>query len=232
MSVTTFLRKKLINYKSEKSFAFKMRQKRAGRIIDLINECYNKHNEVKIIDIGGTETYWKIIPKDFLISKNVHITAVNLPDTTAQFRNSNLFTFVDGDGCNLLGINDKSFHIAHSNSVIEHVGPTWERKLAFANETIRVAEKYYVQTPNYWFPVEPHFVTPFFHWFSRSIRIKLVQNFNLGWYKKTPDYNEAEKAVDDCDLLTIKEMKKLFTEAKLYKEKFLFFTKSVIMIKK
>src|SRR5690606_21237234 len=178
------------------------------------------------------ETYWKIIPREFLSSRNVHITAINLPDTTAQFQNSDLFTFLDGDGCNLHMMADKSFHISHSNSVIEHVGPTWERKLAFANESRRVAGRYYIQTPNFWFPVEPHFITPFFHWLPKSVRIKLVQNFNLGWYKKVSDYEEAKKAVEGCDLLSKKEMKKLFPEAVLYKEKFMLFTKSLIMIKK
>jgi len=209
-----------------------MRKKRAGRIIALIDKCFKEHGKVNIIDIGGTETYWKIIPREFLTSRNVHITAVNLPETTSTFQNSDLFTFIDGDGCNLHNIQDKSFHIAHSNSVIEHVGPTWERKVAFANETKRVAENYYVQTPNYWFPVEPHFVTPFFHWFPKSIRIKLIQNFKLGWYEKTPNYQEAKKAVEGCDLLSKKEMKNLFPEAKLYKEKFFFLTKSLIMIKR
>ena len=232
MSISSFLRNKLINYKSANSFAFKMRKKRANRIKTLIEECYTKHTKVNIIDIGGTETYWKIIPREFLISKNVHITAVNLPETTMMFENSNLFTFIDGDGCDLHNINDKSFHISHSNSVIEHVGNSWERKAAFAKETKRVAERYYIQTPNYWFPMEPHFVTPFFHWFPKSVRIKLVQNFNLGWYKKTPDYETAKRSVEGCDLLSKKEMKKLFPEAVLYKEKFMLFTKSLIMIKK
>jgi hypothetical protein len=232
MSITSFFRKKLINYKSEDSFAFKMRKKRAGRIMNLIDNCFQKNGKVNIIDVGGTETYWKIIPRDFLISRKVHITAVNLPETTSTFQNSDLFTFIDGDGCKLINIKDKSFHIAHSNSVIEHVGSTWERKVAFAEETKRVAENYYVQTPNYWFPVEPHFVTPFYHWFPKSLRIKMLQNFKLGWYEKTSNYQDAKKAVEGCDLLSEKEMKKLFSEAKLYKEKFYFLTKSLIMIKK
>ncbi|TXD70279.1 class I SAM-dependent methyltransferase [Aequorivita lipolytica] len=208
-----------------------MRKKRSARIIKMINDCYAEYGKVNIIDIGGTKTYWKIIPTDFLISKNVHITAVNLPDTTAMFEDDELFTFIDGDGCNLVGIHDKSFHISHSNSVIEHVGDTWERKVQFAEETKRVAEKYYLQTPNYWFPVEPHFLTPFFQWFPKSIRIKLVQNFKLGWYEKKTDYEDAKTAVEGCDLLSRKELKKLFPEAKIYDEKIALMTKSLILVK-
>lgn len=229
MSVTNFIARKLINYQSEKSFAFKLRKKRAERIISLINECYVEHKRVNIIDVGGTKTYWKIIPREFLIAKNVHITAVNLPSTTSMFEDDKIFTFIDGDGCNLTGIKDKSFHLAHSNSVIEHVG-SWENKVRFSEEIKRVAEKFYVQTPNYWFPMEPHFMTPFFQWFPKAARIKLVQNFNLGWYKKTPDYEAAKTSVEGCDLLTKKELKKLFPEAEVFKEKIALLTKSFVLI--
>jgi hypothetical protein len=59
------------------SLGFKFRVKRAERIKNLISECYVKYGEVSIIDIGGTRTYWKIIPEAFLKEKNVHITIVN-----------------------------------------------------------------------------------------------------------------------------------------------------------
>jgi len=76
------------------------------------------------------------------------------------------FKFFEADGCNLAAFADHSFDIAHSNSVLEHVG-SWARMVQFAKEVSRVSEKYFVQTPNYWFPIEPHFVTPFFQWFPK-----------------------------------------------------------------
>ncbi|MDP2686909.1 MAG: hypothetical protein Q8O62_06790 [Aequorivita sp.] len=230
MSVTHFIAKKLINYQSDKSFAFKMRKKRAERLMLLINECYNEYGEVKIIDIGGTKVYWKIIPEEFLIKNNVHITAVNLPSTPLS-QNDDIFTFITGNGCDLSEITDNAFHLSHSNSVIEHVG-SWDNMIAFSKESKRVAEKYYIQTPNYWFPIEPHFVTPFFHWLPKEIRIKLLQNFNLGWYKKAKSYQEAKSNVEGCSLLTKKRFKSLFPDAVLYKEKFGFFVKSLILIKR
>ena len=226
MSISRFA-KKLVTSDSPKSFAFKFRKQRAEKIIALINGCYEEHGEVKIIDIGGTKAYWSIIPMDFLKERKVHIHLVNLPGSLPLQENTEVFTFQHGNGCNLSNIEDKSFHLAHSNSVIEHVG-SWENKVRFSLEIQRIAEKYYLQTPNYWFPFEPHFVTPFFHWLPESVRIKLVQHFNLGWFSKTKDYDAAKAIVESCSLLSVKELRRLFPNATLCREKLLFFTKSLI----
>ncbi len=228
MSITNYAAKKIINYQSEKSFAFKLRKKRAHRIKSLILNCYNEHKWVNIIDVGGTKTYWNIIPSKFLLDNNVHITIVNLPSPNPLPDDNKTFSFVDGDGCNLSSFSDKSFHIYHSNSVIEHVG-SWENMVSFSEEAKRVADSYYIQTPNYWFPIEPHFLTPFFHWLPKSIRIKLVMNFSLGWFRKAKTYNEAAGFVDDCNLLSKKDLKKLFSNALVQNEKFLLLNKSIIL---
>ena len=59
--------------------------------------------------------------------------------------------YVVADGCHL-PFADDAFDMAFSNSVIEHV-PDHE---AFSRELARVGRSYYVQTPNKWFPIEPH----------------------------------------------------------------------------
>jgi hypothetical protein len=231
ISLTHWIARKVANYDSPSSIAFKMRQRRAKRITSLISECYVKYGRVSIIDIGGTRMYWKIISTAFLKEKNVHITIVNLPSSISSlFDNDEIFTLVEGDGCNLSKFSDHSFHIAHSNSVIEHVG-NWDKKTMFAKELCRIAKNYYLQTPNYWFPLEPHFMFPFFHWLPKNVRIKLALWFTLGWFHKAVTYEEAKQNVESCSLLSKKDLLKLFPDGVLYKEKLLFFTKSLIVIK-
>jgi hypothetical protein len=225
--------KQITNYNSENSLGFKFRKKRAERIKNLISACFAENGAVSIIDIGGTKTYWKIIPAAFLKANNVHITVVNLPSYTPpppppHLSDNEIFTAKEGDGCNLIEFSDNSFHIAHSNSVIEHVG-NWDKKVMFAKELRRVANKYYVQTPNYWFPLEPHFMTPFFHWLPKKVRIKLNLCFNLGWIQKALNYEEAKQNVESCDLLSQNELINLFPDGILHKEKLLLFTKSLIV---
>ena len=66
--------------------------------------------------------------------------------------------------------------------MIEHVPP--ELQPAFASEMGRVAERYYVQTPNRWFPIEPHYQLPLFQFLPRQARMALNRRFTLGWQAK------------------------------------------------
>lgn len=66
-----------------------------------------------------------------------------------------------GDATNLSQYSDKSFDIVFSNSVIEHLY-TKENQISMAKEVNRVGKNYFIQTPNYWFPIEPHWVFPSF----------------------------------------------------------------------
>ncbi|MFC1701446.1 class I SAM-dependent methyltransferase, partial [Pseudomonadota bacterium] len=189
MSITKLLAKTITNYTNQESLGSKSRANRIAPLLLIIEELSQKQDSVNIIDIGGTEEYWGIVPKDYLNNQKVRITIVNLPGNPLP-ENHDSFTFVHSDGCNLVEFENNSFHIAHSNSVIEHVGD-WNRMIQFSNELKRVAQQYFVQTPNFWFPIEPHCMTPFFHWLPKPLRVWLVMKFSLGHWKKASTTDEA-----------------------------------------
>jgi hypothetical protein len=65
--------------------------------------------------------------------------------------------------------------------MIEHLY-TSENQAQAAREAMRVGKKLWIQTPNRWFPIEPHFLTPFVHWLPEEARKRLVRNFTVwGW---------------------------------------------------
>ncbi len=76
--------------------------------------------------------------------------------------------FVQADATDRLPFDDGAFDLAYSSSVIEHVAP--ERRAAFAREVRRVARGWWVQTPAFSFPVEPHALLPVAHWLPPGIR--------------------------------------------------------------
>ncbi len=76
--------------------------------------------------------------------------------------------FVRADATERLPFADGEFDLAYSSSVIEHVAP--ERRAAFASELRRVAPGWYVQTPAFSFPIEPHALLPFAHWLPVAVR--------------------------------------------------------------
>ena len=62
---------------------------------------------------------------------------------------------------------DKSFTIATSNAVLEHVGSASHQAL-FVSELMRVAHKVFISVPHRYFPVEHHTGIPFLHFWDRT----------------------------------------------------------------
>ena len=118
--------------------------------------------------------------------------------------------FVQGDAT-ALPFDDASFDVAFSNSVIEHLPPPLQDLMA--REVRRVASRYYVQTPNRQFPIEPHLWLPLVqflpghHWLERKI------------------YGEPIYLVDE------RRLRELFPDAVIHRERKLGLTKSLMAIR-
>lgn len=232
MGVTNYLAKKIANYQNSQSVASRIRARRISPFVDLMRKCFKEYGFCRIIDVGGTRNYWRIISKEILYKYSVTLTIVNPlsnPDALTPVK-SNIFVFKNGDGCDLSKYRDNEFHIAHSNSVIEHVGG-WKKMTQFASEIRRVAPNYFVQTPNYWFPIEPHYMMPFIHWLPLPMRINLIFGKKLGNYRKAKSIDEAMSIATDSQLLTGKMLASLFPDANFVEEKFFGCKKSFIAIR-
>lgn len=191
----------------------------------MVNDIEKKlERPLKILDVGGWYHFWKNMKFD---KTHHHITILNIEEIESE--NQNIVCII-GDGTNMSQFNDKEFDIVFSNSVIEHLF-TYENQEKMANEIRRLSNYHFVQTPSFYFPIEPHFLFPFFHWLPKKLRIWLVSNFSLGWYKRTKNKNDASKIVDEIRLLKYSELIKLFPESKIIKERFMGFTKSYIVVK-
>ena len=217
--------KEFFDYRNHNSYGFKIRKKRSKIIKNIITKIFLKKKKVFIVDIGGTESFWDTVGINFLKKMNVKITLVNLKKT--QIKNKNIFKSIIGDGCKLR-FKDKKFDISFSNSVIEHVGDCKMMK-KFASEMKRTAKVFYCQTPNFWFPIEPHFLFPFFHFFPDLLKMMIVKNFSIGHYKKAKNDLEALKIIGDAKLITKKKLITFFDKGKVYEEKFCMMTKSLII---
>jgi hypothetical protein len=114
--------------------------------------------------------------------------------------------------------------------VIEHVGQ-WEQMRAMANEVRRVAGGYLVQTPYFWFPVEPHARTPLLHWVPESLAYRVVMKRQCGYWSKRKTVDSAVRAVQSAKLLDRAQMRSLFPDAEVKSERFAGLTKSLIAIR-
>ncbi len=76
--------------------------------------------------------------------------------------------FVRADAAASLPFADGEFDLVYCSSVIEHVSR--DRRAAFAQELRRVGRGWFVQTPAFSFPIEPHSLLPFAHWLPPRLR--------------------------------------------------------------
>ena len=178
----------------------------------------------RVLDVGGTAENWR------LLEVQPQVTLLNMP--RAQEPTWPRFELVAADGC-ALPFRDQSFDIVFSNSVIEHVGSPAHQKL-FAGEIQRVGRSYWVQTPNRWFPLEPHLLTPFLHYLPRPLQAQLVRHWTV-WdavERPSPDRREfyINHYLEDIRLLSASQLSALFPAAQIRRERILGLTKSLIAI--
>ena len=111
--------------------------------------------------------------------------------------------------------------------MIEHI-PLTKNRIKMADEIRRVGKKYFVQTPNYYFPFDPHFLFPCFQFFPVKFQVFLLMRFNMGWFKKCGSKETAISLLGNNSLLKQSEFTSYFPEAIVTKEKFLLLSKSFI----
>lgn len=127
----------------------------------------------------------------FRPASDVSLVLLNLSNQDVSLQG---FSSVAGDATKLKDFRDEEFDIVFSNSVIEHVGDQTQQ-MRMAQEVQHVGVRYFVQTPNYYFPIEPHFLFPGFQWLPITLRTWLIQRFNLGWMRKISDEEQAKAGV-------------------------------------
>ncbi len=173
---------------------------------------------VTILDIGGTARFWA---DEGYHEKDVLITIINLSTVDSEYSNIRVIT---GDACDLSLFKDKTYDISFSNSLIEHLY-TKDNQIKMANEAMRVGRYFFIQTPNRYFPIEPHFKFLFFQFLPKFLQIFLQTKTSLiNGVRYNRDY--ALNIVKEIRLLSKREMQALFPKSNIHIENFLGIEKS------
>ncbi len=190
------------------------RNKRAKLFI----EKMKPKEKMKILDIGGQPQIWDHVKIP------LQITCLNLPGiATTDHKTHHEIIYVEGDGCSMPEFQSGHFDLVFSNSVIEHVGNYKKRKM-FADEVIRLSKCYWIQTPYKYYPIEAHCGMPFWWLYPKFMRSFFIAR----WRKMLPAWTEM---VENTEVVSTTEMKKLFPKANIEKE-WLIFPKSLIAFSK
>ncbi len=179
----------------------------------------------RVLDIGGTPECWA------LLDEVPQLTLLNTPRAKDDLAGA--AAWVAGDG-RRLPFRDGAFDVVFSNSVIEHVGDA-ESQQSFAREVARVGRGFWVQTPNRWFPVEQHLLTPLIHWLPKGWQRPIVPRCNV-WSLLMPATEDRrrfyiEHYLNEVRLLGFGEMRALFPGARVIRERFWGITKSLVAVR-
>jgi SAM-dependent methyltransferase len=171
----------------------------------LFNELIRPMRGERIVDIGCGSTGLAASAPGLDVTGVDRIQWPDYPGTR----------FVNADVTSL-PFGNEEFAIAYSNSVVEHLPP--EAREAYAREVRRVGARWFVQTPNRWFPIEPHALLPGVHWLPRPLGRRL---WRLG---------VSGDPYDEVRLLGARELRSLFPDAVIVRERVGPFTKSLVAV--
>jgi hypothetical protein len=174
-----------------------------------------------VLDVGGSRRTW------LLLAEHPRVVLLNiLPPSDSGHG----MVDVIGDA-RRLPFRDSSFDVVFSNSLIDHLY-TFEGQHSFALECRRIAKQYYIQSPNQRFFIEPHLLTPFIHWLPKKVRVRLLRNFTIHGWVTRPNRRHCEQFVNEVRMLTMRDMRRLFPEGEIWRERFLGLPKSLIAVKR
>jgi 2-polyprenyl-3-methyl-5-hydroxy-6-metoxy-1,4-benzoquinol methylase len=195
----------------------------------------------RILDIGSEDgsAIARVLAGTRVQPQNVYIADIDAARVQAGQRRFGFVPVVIPES-GRLPFTDGFFDIVYCSSVIEHVtvpkSEVWStrsgerfrrqaevRQKAFAAEIRRLGKAYYVQTPNKWFPIESHTWLPLIGFAPRAAQLATIAMSNRWWIKRTnPDWH----------LLTTREMRVLFPDADIRRERFVGLTKSIMAIRR
>jgi hypothetical protein len=217
-------------YLNLSSLPSRFRRKRFGNVLRLIEQNISQKGRCHILDLGGTDYYWKL-HKDLVenFGNKLHIYLVNTEENAEVSHLGPQFTPIMGDINVAETYSLVDYDIIHSNSVIEHIG-AWPVIKQHARWILETRKPFYLQTPSYWFPLEPHFRFLGWQWLPESWRAAMLRSKSRGFFPKAQNYEEAMMHVESIKLLTSSQLRLLFPEARIAREWLGPFVKSYMVI--
>ena len=162
----------------------------------------------RILDLGGDAFNWQFC------RSQPHVTVANLLRPSSDLPVN--IRWVVADALNL-PFATSEFDVVFSNSVVEHVGDA-DAQERFASEVERVGRGYWVQTPNYWFPWEPHWMCPAFQFLPRGLQRILAPATPWALLAR-PSHIDISAQLASIRLLTRRALRRLFPDSDILVER-------------
>lgn len=200
--------------------------RRRERRWDLLRRLFPDIEEMTVIDLGGTVEAWQRAPV-----RPAHVVVLNLlePGESAE----PWVRPVLGDACAARQVLAEagaptSYDLVFSNSLIEHVGGHAPRA-ALAREVAALAPRHWVQTPNRYFPVEPHWLCPGLQFLPVAARARVAAVWPLA-HSRPACPADALAEVEWTELIGRTELRGYFPDSRIHHERMAGLTKSLVAV--
>ena len=198
------------------SLSAALRRRRARALLEEFPDL----GGMAVVDLGGRPSTWEAAEV-----RPSSVVCVNVEGAPGD--RGNWLRCVTGDVCDRRFVETLgTFDLVYSNSTIEHVGGH-ARRLAFADAVRKLAPRYWVQTPNRYFPVEPHAVFPAFQFLPVRARRAVARRWPLSPLGTGGDLLEEILSIE---LLSATELRFYFPDARIWKERLAGLTKSLVAV--
>ncbi|TKA11617.1 SAM-dependent methyltransferase [Actinacidiphila oryziradicis] len=179
--------------------------------------------EMRVLDLGGVPESWRLAPV-----RPVEVVTVNLDSRILSADEPGVTPLV-GDACAPpVRLRAERFDLVYSNSLFEHVGGHANR-LRLAETVHRMSGRHWIQTPNRYFPIEPHWVFPGFQFLPVRARAEVSRHWPFGNIRSA----SFASAVDDVawvELLSATEMRQYFPDSEIWRERIAGLPKSLVAV--
>ena len=137
----------------------------------------------RVLDVGVTSDARQQESNFFeqLYPYPTQVTAVGTEDGShlaEQYRGLKYQSVEPGSS---LPFSTNQFDIVFSNAVLEHTGCR-ASQAAFLKEVCRVGKRFFITTPNRWFPVEHHTGLPFLHFLPCAVYRAVLAKTSYGYW--------------------------------------------------
>ena len=202
------------------------------RKLTLFYQVMKPTTETTLLDVGaeinpdGTEDVKQLIDT---YPWTGQITAVNLsPDHIQRIQHAYpTLTAHVANACRL-PYKDNSFDVVYSNAVIEHVGTSFEQQQTMAAEIMRVGKKWFVATPNRWYPFEFHMRLPLVTWIPGDVYLTCGQLVHYDHVRRHYQWGNPRR--EDLRLLSARELRHCFPCSKIIKQRITFMAETIIAV--
>lgn len=197
--------------------------RRSKRFTELLRRFPNLRG-MRVLDLGGTPDFWSSVPV-----RPTHVTTMNLDDQYDP--DEPWLDHVVADACDLRSLEGCGgrYDLVVSNSLIEHVGGH-ARRQDFAQVVEAAAPSHWVQTPDRYFPIEPHYLGPGFQFLPPRARAEVVRRWPIA-HERVYTSAEALSQVLTIELISATELQHLFPHSTIWHERLAGLSKSIVAVK-